>query len=569
MNYLQAIINPVQNFGYYNNYKNQKYLNEIFLKVIKNYNDSTAKWTTSELKQLEAYILKGKSKSILADSLYLSMDILAPLTVKHAFTEKNFMRILEVLQSYKQRYPVKEFSFTWVYNLKKNNFVFTEEVINILKSIGFTFGTFLTKTGNIAEVELSQISSLKSGTVNMIKTVLEKYPDYILTIENYKQILKTYYSVITDDIYQPKDNIIFDRIVEVTKLFVKHKYVLTNNDISEFINTIELFLEKRSYFSNKKYDFNNFLKSMLGIFAENKIEFDSNNINHLFETLKTKYISSTYINTPYDNTNILIYIIKMIKLPKKDYLSMIAFNTSELSLEICNSHCNLIEYLKTNDLLEINQDTLYNAILICDKIIVEYLIENESIVLNNTALNYSIMTCNLTIIKLMINNKCIPTLENLKYLPKNNPYQISPIFDYLILSYCITVNKDLIEFLISQNIRLNNLNKLELVTGEMNNMIINYSVKHLEYPYDDNLKTKYSKIFAELNEKDDFPDNYFNDFDTDEKLEGLLKHLIINNNKMTLIIKFKNKFPHIKPSIKSICISKYADALADIFGLNI
>ena len=126
------------------------------------------------------------------------------------------------------------------------------------------------------------------------------------------------------------------------------------------------------------------------------------------------------------------------------------------------------------------------------------------------------------------------------------------------------------EYFISKNIKLNDLEKHGYDTPEKKELIKELSIKYRKFPYQTEFPNEFESIFSTMNNPN-FTINelqeYLPKFDNDTKIKSLFD-LFVSNNNLEYIYYLKEKFPHIKPSNNIIYISYYCDMYLDLFDLK-
>ncbi len=577
---LDLIINP----NVYGGYKNVTYLNQVVIPNLNTINKQNIILTKEQLKLLESKFCNGKSKSILADSLYNNVDIIGPLTIKNILSEKFILRILDILKAYKLKYAEYRFNFSWVYNLKKLQFPFNNAILDTLKDLGFNNVININEKINNTELELiSLFTTCPNDYLAQIKNILDKDINYIPN----NKIIKIYYDNYINNFLKQKKVFTLDQIKIIYDLFKVNNFKYTQNDLiyfMEFLKSVYAYMYaiydyNIMYPSTNINSINNCIVNIITDFNNHNIYMTSDIFKSFINTNYFTLIGNYNFNSKYNRFLMVIKTILEVCLKNKnniieksDYLSNISYNadTYTVSNDIC-CYKELIEYFNNNNLLEINNDLINKLILNKDLIGLEFLMNNNLITPNDEMMNYACYSEDIRIIKYLINNKFIPTIKNIYYiknLSSNNANSLK-ILNELLTYGGLFVTWELIEYLISKSIRLSDLDKYGLKTPESIKKIEELSIKYRQFPYNIDFPSEYYNLISNITAKTNINDleNIINKFDTEIKMVSLLEHLI-NLDNFQLISYLKNK-TNFKPNINVIIKSKNCEMYLDIFDLKI
>jgi hypothetical protein len=573
------IINPVDQYW---GYKHSNYLKTLFVPKFVELNKLNIPLTKDQLKKLESKICTGKSKSLLADSLYNHIDILDVITKNNVLSEKFIQRIVDILVKYKEKCPNVTYNFSWVYNLKKNGYIFSNDISKDLSSIDFKSTDIINQKCNSTELEF--ITKILSYVDNLIdlKDFLSKNPNFTPNSTN----IKFYFDNLNVIYFQKNPPLIncYNYIYNLYELLLQNKYQITENDMNYIFNSFIQYMDlvyKMYSFENSNQNLLN-IQKILELFNKNNIYFNQSHINKFIT-----YTSNIKIHYGYNSHKRYLEYILLFKsiielhmknknniLEKSNYIDYLSFNTSTQS--ICNvivfgksykEHImDILRLLNTNNLINVTNITLNKVLIKGDSISLDFILDNNLVVPDEQTMNIACFSGNVEIIKKFINNKFIPTLSNI-YSVKNFS---SEIIKLLIDYGGLVVTDELMEFFISKNIKLADLEKHGYDTPEKKELIKEFSIKYRKFPYQNEFPNEFENIFTTMNNAN-FSiyelEEYIPKFDNDNKIKALFD-LFVTNNNLECIYYLKEKYPNIKPSNNVIYMSYYCDMYLDLFDLK-
>jgi hypothetical protein len=549
--------------NYYSGYKNANYLKEKFVPYFTEINNKNLILTKEELRKLESHLCNGKSRSLLSDSLYNSNDILNLITEKQLLTEKFVIRIIDIIKVFFNKNPhLTKINFTWIINLKKNGFKFNEEILKLLSSIGFKNDINLDNNIDNTELEFIHILSSKKADPTLSTYVipfLEKHPNFTPKYGQLKTLVESFQSYTLDNI---------NNLFSIYQAFIKNNYQITRNDVILFLSLINKYYDTMyvSYSTNGFYpnEVIDKTKEFIELCQSKGIKLDQDIINNFIKTgYRTDRQNFTHKYLWFLKTFHEIMLIFMaqneerVKFKYLDYLTYNSYNvaTNITSDEFKKTYTNLIKYLHENKILDINDDTIRKLIFYKDDVSINYIITNNICEPSEEMMNYACLAENNNLIKTLINYKFIPKIKNVHYL------RISPIkkeslniLNILISLGGLPVNEELIEYLISKNCLILDLEKYGLDTDEMKQKIKNMCIKHNKFPYEKLIKCEFLEKIKTISHNSGVDDLDFTDnLNICEKV-GMLKHLIQIGN-INLVIFMIKKYPELKAqiNIQDIC----------------
>ena len=575
-NILNQILNPVDQYW---GYKNINYLKNIYIPKFAELNKLNAQFTKEQLRKLESKICTGKSKSLLADSLYNNVEILEPLTKNNVISDKFIIRIIDILVKFKEKLPQRVINFLWVYNLKKNGCTFSDEIMKNLTKIGFKSDDLNTQKYNAVELDFMNKLVNYNNIITECTDFLNKNTDFIPKSSH----LKYFYDNINNN-YFSKNPIKLNCFVDIFnfyELLLKHKYQITNLDINNLFN---LFDEYLFVFNHKIYNVDDNIsnqnliniKKILQLFNSNNVYINQNHINQYMKNSVLRPQYSYTANRRYLEFLLIFKIIIDLKLEnnnnefiKKNYFELIAYdsNTSvlfaykpqkEYYLEILN-------LLLNNNFVEITSSTLNKVLIKKDRLCLNFILEKSLAEPDEQSMNVACFSGDVEIIKTFINNKFIPNLNNV-YCIKNCSQEIL----HVLIDYGgLVVTDELIEYTISKGIKLKDLEKHGYDTPEKKQLIEDLCVKHRRFPYTEKTVSEMETLYQTINSITLISEieKSLVKFSSEKKLVGLIDHLI-NIGHFEAILYFKNKYPEIKPSLSEIYKSYYSKMYLDIFDLK-
>ncbi len=579
--YLNKIYNPQT----YRGYKNSSYFQTVFIPNFTLINDNNLILTKEELRTLESKICTGKSTSLLADALFHRVNILSPITKNNLLNDKFVIRILDIMTLYKSKNPDEIYNFEWVYNLKKVGFKFTDSMQESLNKIGFINNIDLNKNMNLVEMELmTKLLVCPADFLQNIEQLLKENPTFI---PQYEHITIFYNNVVNNYFKMNNFTIVYEDLIKLYELVIKNKYQVTKKDLESFAklfsqHMLNIYID-RSYSDVTNKSLKPFIENIMNIFYKYDIYLDEDIMKLLLSASFKKLLNENksgysfcdkyryYINCMTDFITVLLKNPKN-QIPKYNYLDLISFNTSTIYCDgllrnmMFAQYKGLIKLLLDNNLLNINNDTTIQLLLNRDHIMLEYLMEEGKIIPDNQMMNLSCYTGNYELIKTLINYKMIPTCENVYYIPNINANNTSIL--NLLLDYgCLMLSDELMEYLISCNIKINDRDKYGWDNDEAIEKIINYSIKYRVFPYTD-IETEYKNIFKNITLTTSIMEleNILDKFDNDIKMQSLMDHLVTQNN-MNLIYYLKSQ-TNIKPSLKIIYKNTLAELYLRLFDLK-
>jgi hypothetical protein len=569
---LIQILEPNNNV--YLGYKHSNYFTTTYLPNFEKINKDNIKFTKEELRKLESRLCTGKSKSFLADSLYNKLDILSPLTQNNLLTEKFILRIIDILKNYKLKMESYAFNFTWVLNLKKLGYEFTEEMLTDLKSIGFNPQINLKEKINSTEVELITYF-LNYNTTNYlkIKEFLEKNPSIVPKLEH----MKYFYSIMVANYLDTNNLNYFSDVISLYELIIKHGYQVSYEDIKLYFNNIVIYMDK-SYESgcNIKQQANTNLniEKFIDLINSKNINFTSDDIKILFKSSSLYKRNKHYFYYKYEiYINILHSVLEKIsnnkvnKLSKLNYFEYISFNNVLHNTPILfGKYKNLVQFLVNNNLLNITENCIIKTIMNQDTLLINYLFETNLVEPSDNIMNYACLTNNLELVKKLINYKYIPNIKNIYFIKNLGISTAATNILNFLLDNGLALNDELLRYLIKKNLKIADLDKYGINNAEYIKKIEDLSVRENKFPYD--MNSKYTQIFGKLNNIDinEFDELLIN-FDTENKKIGLLNNLVKVNN-IFLINYLKDKFKDIKPDLEVIHKNETPELYFELFDLK-
>ncbi len=571
---LIQILEP--NYNVYLGYKHSNYFTSTYLPNFEKINKDNIKFTKEELRKLESRICTGKSKSFLADSLYNKLDILSPLTQNNLLTEKFILRIIDILKNYKLKNESYTFNFTWVLNLKKLGYEFTEEMLSDLKSLGFNSQINLKEKISSNDVELiTYFINFDTNNFIKIKEFLEKNPTVIPQLEH----MKYFYSIMVVN-YLEKNNLnYFSDVISVYELLIKHGYQVSNEDIKLFFNNIVIYLDKlyEGYNYKQQTNSNLHIEKFINLINSKNIFFTNDDIKVLFKSSSLYKKNKYYFGHKYvifiDTLHCILKKIcdnKLNKLSKLNYFEYISFLNSNISINgsptVTLKYKNLIDLLVNDDLVNITENCVIKTIMNQDSFLINYLFEKNLIEPSDNIMNYACLTSNLDLAKKLINYKYIPNIKNIYFIKSLGMLSTATNILNFLLDNGLALDDELIGYLIKKNIKIADLDKYGINNAEYKKKIEDLSVRENKFPYDAN--SKYIQIFAKLNNIDisEFDELLVN-FDTENKKIGLLNNLVKTHN-IFLINYLKDKFKDIKPDLEVIHKNEYPELYFELFDLK-
>ena len=575
INYLERILSSYKDKRGWRNYG---YLKDNIIHNLELINSNNIILSKSDLKQLENKFCAGKSRSILVDSLYFkSYDVLSVLTEKHVLYDKFVIRALDIIINYKNISKEKEFNFQWIFNLKKHGFKFSDDIKNKLTYIGF----------DINLLEKIQDNVQGNFEIDIIKKIcnFKNVDEFVMDIENLtksnkiiltENILLSYYKAIpniyfNDNYYDHLKRSVITDLINIYKLFIKLEYKLTDNDMLSFFDILNQLLNKSVTVHGPQYLVHlpiNKINELLLIFNDNNIFANKDMILLLLNASFTKIKQNCefYISPNYTHYYVSIFhnIIETLKknknnkIPKLNYIEYLLYNENYnyyYDKTILNS---TLELLLDNELLLINNIVISRLFISNNLQFLEILLNKKVIDYSNELLRIASRYGNIKFIQLLIDNKIIPTFEDIKYIgPTNYYYEILNIF----IEGGLLVNEKLLEYLVSINKKLPNIEKYNLDNSDL---LERFCIKHRKFPYS---FPEYQNIFSSLREKISILDleKIIDKFDEEYKQISLFEHFIELEN-MDILLYLKNKFPNIKISKKSIYKTKNYKIYLEIFS---
>ena len=568
---LIQILEPNNNV--YLGYKHSNYFTNTYLPNFEKINKDNIKFTKEELRKLESRLCTGKSKSFLADSLYNKLDILSPLTQNNLLTEKFILRITDILKNYKLKCEGFTFNFTWVLNLKKLGYEFTEEMLKDLKSIGFNPQINLKEKISSNEVELiTHLLNYNTNSFAKIKEFLEKNHSIIPQLEH----MKYFYSIMVVN-YLEKNNLsYFSDVISVYELLIKHGYQVSNEDIKLFFNNILIYIDKLydGYNIKQQTNSNLHIEKFINLINSNNICFTSDDIKILFKSSslykKNKYYFAHKYEIYIDSLHCILKKMcdnKINKLQKLNYFEYISFNNGiNTSLTCVQKYKILIDLLVNNDLINITENCVIKTIMNQDTFLINYLFDKNLIEPSDNIMNYACLTSNLDLAKKLINYKYIPNIKNIYFIKSLGISTAATNILNFLLDSGLALDDELLRYLIKKNIKIADLDKYGINNAEYIKKIEDLSVRENKFPYD--LNSKYIQIFSKLTNIDinEFDELLVN-FDTENKKIGLLNNLVKVNN-IFLINYLKDKFKDIKPDLEVIHKNENPELYFELFDLK-
>jgi hypothetical protein len=565
--------------NYYSGYKNATYLKEKFVPCFTGINNKNLILTKEELRKLESHLCTGKSRSLLSDSLYNSIDVLNIITEKQLLTEKFVIRIIDVIKIFLNKNPyLTKNNFTWIINLKKNGFKFNEEILKLLSSIGFKNDINLDNNIDNTELEFIHILSSKKADPTLsihVSSFLEKNPQFTPKYGQLKTLLESLQSYTLDNI---------NNLFSIYQAFIKNNYQIMRNDIILFLSLINKYYDTMyaSYSTIGFYpnEVLNKTKEFIELCQSKEIKLDQDIINNFIKTgyrFDRQNFTEKYLWFLKTFHEIMLIFMEQnetkVKFNYLDYLTY-TYNSHNVTTNIIfdefkTIYTNLIKYLYEKKILDINDDTIRKIIFNKDNVSINYIITNNIYEPSEEMMNYACFAQNINLIKTLINYKFIPNIKNVHYL------RISPvvkeslnILNTLITLGGLPVNEELIEYLISKNCIIHDLEKYGLDTDEMKEKIKNMCIKHNKYPYEKLIKCEFQEKIKTISHNLSVDDLNFTDNLNMYEKTGILKHLIHIGN-INLVIFMIKKYPELKAQINvsDICYNmNNFDIYVDIFN---
>lgn len=576
----QQLLNFINNIpdNYYPGYRNVNLLKEKFIPYFTEINKKNLILTKEEMRKLESIVCTGKSRSLLSDSLYNSIDILNIITEKQLLSEKFVIRIIDIIKIFLDKNPhLAKKNFTWIINLKRNGFKFNEELLNLLSSIGFKNDINLDINIDNTELEFIHILSSKKTDPKIstfVSSFLEKNPEFIPKFGQLKIFVESLLNYNHDDI---------NNIFSIYHAFIKNKYQITHDDIILFLSVVNKYYDMMyiSYSSAIPFFPNEVLnktKQFIELCESKGIKLDQNIINNFIKSgLRTDRhnFTSKYLWFLKTFHEIMLIFMKQTETKVKfNYLDYLTYNSSHFAVNITSdefktSYTNLIKFLHDKGILEINDDTIRKLIFNKDDVSINYLITNNICEPTEEMMNYACFAENINLIKTLINYKFIPSMKNIYYLRISALKKESlNILNTLISLGGLPVNEELIEYLISKNCIISDLEKYGLDTDEMKEKIKNMCIKHNKYPYEKNIPCEFSEKIKNITYNSGIDDLYFTDNLNVYEKTSILKHLIQIEN-INLVIFMIKKYPELKEhiTVRDICSNmNNFDIYLDIFN---
>ena len=571
---LTQILEPNNNI--YLGYKNSNYFTNTYIPNFEKLNKDNIKFTKEETRKLESRICTGKSKSILADSLYHKLDILTPLTQNNILTDKFILRIIDILKNYKLKFENTSFNFTWVLNLKKLGYNFTDDVLKDLKYLGFNSSIDLNNKVDSNEVELiTYFLNFNTSQLPKIKEFFDKNNNIIPKLEH----LKYFYSTFVTNYFDKNNLNYFTDLVKLYELLVSYKYQVSQEDVILFTNNIIIYIDKlyESYNIKVQLDIYSSINKFITIMNNNNVFFNQNDIKNFLKLSNLYKKNKYYFYSKYDDfivllNSILTHLIKdkNNNLTKFNYLEYLSCNTTLVSQSkpsFTINYKNLIDLISNNNLLNITDNCINKIILNTDTFLLDYLLDKNLIEPSENMMNYACMSNNLSLVKKLINYKFIPSIQNIYYIQNLSTSTYSRDILNFLLDNGLILDNALLAYLIKKNIKISDLEKYGLHTDEYKNMIEDICVRENKFPYE--TKIKYTDIFLKLANVDicEFEEILIQ-FDSNNKKIGLLNVLIKAGN-IFLINYLKDKYPDIKPDLEVIHKTENAELYKNLFDLKI
>jgi hypothetical protein len=362
---------------------------------------------------------------------------------------------------------------------------------------------------------------------------------------------------------------------------LKHNYIITNNDLKYFIDFLNILFSKCYGVYNPTYLTSvteNDISQMIKLFNDHNVFLNKELVLNLLNSsiYKCNTVSDYHITSLYNYYLMVIHQIiktalkdKRNDIPKLNYVEYLIYNTSNHKTGNCSYLSIILNLLLDNNLLDIN-DNIINRLLINNNIsLIKSLIETNKLISSENLMNIACSAGNIEFIKLLINNKVIPTIKNLYYITHYAFVNLSTI-NILITTLIdggLPLNDETLEFLISKNFKLDNLDNYGLDDSKL---IEKLCIKRRKFPYQAKFPSVYEPIFSKLN--NDYSiialEEVIDKFDEEYKKISLMEHFIILDVPQNVLY-LKNKFPEIKISKEIIYKSPRANIYLDIFDLKI
>ena len=571
--------------NYYKGYRSATYLKDKFIPAFNEINKQKIILTKEQLRKLESHLCTGKSRSLLSDSLYNFTDILSLITENQLLSEKFVIRIIDIIKLFMDKNPHlnTKYNFTWILNLKKNKFKFSEDILKLLEAIGFKNDVKIGDNIDNTELEFIKLLTSKKDAsmiiTDLIKNFLEKNPQFVPKHEHLKCFVENvhmnYVNLTFFESNQIKD------LIMIYDLFKKNNYLMTSSDLFLFLDVIKkyflgMFTSYKTANSFLPIVVNLSLTSFIKKAQDNDIYINQEMINsflnwkikvNYYHEFTLKYVS--FLNSFKEIMTIFIKQSKKNNTPieKQNYIDKLSINHQIFVQELQDSALDLLNFLHENSLLIITDDTVRKIIFNKDNISLNFIIDNNLVSLNEDMMNYACYAGNIDLVKKMINNKYVGTIKNVHYLRLTQNKTISlEILNVLINLGGLPVSDELIEYLISKDYKIEDREKYGLDNDEMKDKIINLSIKYNKFPYGD-IKCDFQEKIKAIHLSSDIPDLelILPNLNEQEKI-GLFNHLIRIGN-INMVIYMSKHYPElcVKVNKRDIQRSEFYDIYLDIF----
>ncbi len=538
-----------------------EYFQNILFPFFKSLKNNKTVLSDKEMKKLETILCGGaKGSSILfqyfrfiSNNTKNKVEILDCLTQNNILSEGFILKLTNIIKYVIKKIYNIELDYTWLYNLNHLGFQFSEILLAEFKEILFCPMFNINEKINKTDIKFMELfnfreifgyETVKASHIKKIKERMNEITEYMQknTIQPTNNLLSVIYKYINETILAggniDLNNLMIIVINNIYKEFVKNGYQITDSDLNYLIDFYVSATELYYCFSKQKevIQFENNYINLIQYFIDTSKTNNENIINMFIN----KFIKN---NNEFSNNVGVMYIFqellknnKFIKISLNKLISIRTTYHVEEDVDDYNfdkfikknynaeTYYNLIKYIHKNNLAEFDQDFIELSILNDDFIVNKFMIDNNILIPNNYLMNLACSSKSIDVIEKFVKLKYIPTFENLTYCSDDS----FELYQKLI-EYGLQVDDNVVEYFISKNRSIIDLNVYGYNTPEKLEFIEKLCYKYGNFPYPD------IKPSSEFNDVIYFIKTNANNYESVQCYEDNI-HLFGTNEKKSYIV---------------------------------
>lgn len=490
--------------------------------------------TDDQNKQLMSKILKGRTRSLLINN----PDILSSITERNLIPIKTVDRILDIYVECDD-YTKRNFKYSFVDNLIKNNYKFSEAQIQKLIQLGVSPTKFFDKDYKVSYDDFLSFLQSKDYTFDGIKLFLEKYNINILNTKCLEILINT------------KLTFLESNIANILSTFTKFGMKL--DDYKIVFSKLHVLIEK-PVLLNSLYKY---------IKDTNKIQLNRSDVDFLVNNygysnyLEKDYFKGRYVYTYTYRDILLKFVINIFN----EFMKLKIFTIDDFNKFIFTNKVYpdkppddydifITNYIIKKGDLKINKETIHNGFYYGDNTLINNLAEANMLgeYLTEETFKMSCLNTNYRFINYHLQCKFEPTIEHAKLLiyQENSELktEIVKCIESLV-SYGLLINDEVARILRAKNIDPSCYSGNTILFNMINDNKIDIN--------DKNFKKKYNEKVTHLIDKKVDPEIIIKCADENNvniKTEEYLNYTILVNN-FRFAWYFKDKL-NMKPSLEFI-----------------